>query len=293
MKKYIYSIVFMLLTALTSAQQATVQQVTKTINKTFEVDAKNSLNVVGERAEIFIDVHAKNEIEVSLAIVAKHPDRSTAERELKAMIFKSEAIGKQIYLRNYIETEAGQKPKASLKAVYSIKLPTNCPITVSNYFGEVVISGLSASLNLTSDFSRVSISNYKGKAVLQTKYGSIKLTDISGDFKLSSNRTNMELKNISGNYTIDAAVAKISVNQMEEINEFNLSAKKCQVDLKQLDTEKLQLDFELEKVNLQKASTMELDFIKGENGKSIIKHNKTSKLPVVKIQLQTGSLSIN
>jgi hypothetical protein len=200
--KYILS--FLLLFVLSFGHaQTKLQVVKKNVTKTWPYKEGFEVNIEGEKAEIVVETWSKNEVKVDIILLAKHPDRAIAEKDLDAMHYVTEQHGKNIYFRNYIQVESGQeKPQASLQAIYTVTLPEECPVYLKNNFGDATVNNLTKYLKLNTKFTNVGLNNLSGETHLQTQFGDIEATGLNGKVFIDAKRSDVTLRDITGIFDI-------------------------------------------------------------------------------------------
>lgn len=247
LKKHLFILfILSLLTGIqeTSAQK-TVQVVSKEIEESFEVRDGSDLQIVGERAEIAINGYDGDVVLCQVTLVSKHANVETAKEELNYLKWISEEFGKSIALRNYVELPAGiEKPSSNLKAIYTISVPNNMEIKVSDYFGIIDINFFTGELNITSEFSKVYLSDISGEIDVTSKFGDIRGNNLFGKVELISNRADISLSNISGTFEIDAKVANIELSDFSEVESLEIDASKSKIIF--LNPESNRFNYELE-----------------------------------------------
>ncbi len=210
--------------------QSPLQVVTKTIEKTFPYKNGNEVNIEGEKAEILVETWNRNEVKVLVELVSKHPDRKTAEADLAKMKFTNEQHGDKLYFRNYISKDAA-KPTSDLKAIYTITLPSDCPVYMKNNFGLATVSNLTNALRINSEFSKINLENLSGQIGITTRFGDIEGNKIDGLVSINSRRSDITLHEIKGNWNINAqyGVLKFFTNPSPELLTMNIEAEKSDV----------------------------------------------------------------
>lgn len=210
--------------------QVKLQVITKKIEKQFPYHEGYELNIEGEKAMLDIQGWDKNEVSVTLEIIAKHPDKSVAERDLAAMQYLAQRVKNKIYLRNYLATQEGQTPpEASFETVYHIKAPPGCPVYLKNYFGEAVISNLSNRLRFNGEFSKVDLDNIRGSIDLRSRFGDIFGNHLDGLVNIWSRRSDITLNDIRGSFDITAQYGTLKIFAEDRLLKLNIDAEKSDV----------------------------------------------------------------
>ncbi|MDZ4683350.1 MAG: hypothetical protein SH848_18985 [Saprospiraceae bacterium] len=234
-----YSIAFLLFmllltcaTAPVIAQTIKVQVITKKIEKNFHYKEGYEVNIEGEKAEVNIQTWEKKEIQVVMELIAKHPDKAVAERDLELMKHLAQRVKNKIYLRNYLSSVEGKgksEPEAYLSVKYTITLPGECPVYLKNIFGAANISSLTNRLRVNSEFSRIGLQNLKGSVEIKTRFGDLIGQNLDGWFNIQSRRSDLTLQNISGRFNIQAQYGTIRLFANDDLADLRLDAEKSEV----------------------------------------------------------------
>ena len=235
MKKSLQLGALLLLLGLAAHAQTEVQVVTQVVEKSWPYREGNELNIEGDKAKIVVETWDEPTVRVVLELVAKHPDRVVAERELGYMVHTAEVVGQDIYLRNYLKTPNGDKTtEASITAIYTVTLPDDCPVYLKNNFGNTFVSNLARSLRINSEFSKVRIANVSGEVAVSSRFGQLDGEGIDGNVSLSAHRTNVTLRDIRGNFDIRSKFGTIKLFTdpnllLNELLTLNIEAEKSDV----------------------------------------------------------------
>lgn len=211
--------------------QTNLQVVTKTIEKTIPYKDGYEVNIEGDKAEILVETWDRNEVKVVVSLIAKHPDKSTAEKELGYMVYDNDQHGDKIYFRNYVSVPKGKaKPESNLSAVYTITLPADCPVYLKNNFGLTNVSNLTNYLRINSQYSKIWLENLRGKIGVDTYFGDVEGRFIEGDVSINSRRSDITLHEIRGTWDITSryGLLKFFTNP-DDLLTLNIDAEKSDV----------------------------------------------------------------
>ena len=228
--KNILPVLFILATTGMAQTQTTLHVVSKTIEKVMPYKNGYEVNIEGEKAEIRVDTWEKDQVRVFTELIAKHPDKKTAEQDLDLMEYSAEQHGKNIYFRNYI-SKKGAPPQSELKAIYTITLPADCPVYLKNNFGLSNVSNLTNALTINSEFSKIWLENLRGEIGVTSRFGDITGRKIDGNVVFNTRRSNITLHEIKGNWNINAqyGIMKFFTNPSPELLTMNINAEKSDV----------------------------------------------------------------
>lgn len=191
----------------------TLQVVTKTIEKTFEASQYAKVQVWGERSDIEIMTWGKNEIKATIELTAKHPNRSTAEKDLEALHYTADKKGKTVSLHNFVVlAKNGTKPQSNLKARFTLFVPANCAVEIQNSFGKITLKGLQTqSMQLQTEFCTIELTDLRGTLTAKTQFGALRTENFNGLLSLFAERTDLVLQQIKGECRIRAQYGSLDI----------------------------------------------------------------------------------
>lgn len=210
--------------------QEIVQVVTKTVEETYTYRPGYEVAVEGEKAEIFVETWAKNEVSVRLELTAKHRSLETAKAELENLAFVAERVKNKIYLRNY-RKDKSKTAQSQLIIHYYITLPEECPVYVKNHFGIANISNLRNRLRVIGEYSQININNVEGLLDIRTRFGDILGEHIDGNVTINARRSDITLEDIGGSYTINAQYGVLRLAPNMDLTGLQVNADKSEVHL--------------------------------------------------------------
>ncbi len=273
--------------------QEKVYVVTKTINKSIQWSPNMSLQLTGERAEIYCTTHTQNTIDVKIEIIAENEDKKTAEYDLNKMKWIDKVSGKTIYLRNYVEIARGEtRPQSDLKVIINIVVPETCNVNMVNYFGKINVNNAHSTLSIESKFCPVRLKNITGIVNVNSYFGDISADNIAGTAKFTTNQSDIDLNGISGSLTIQSNLATISIGGMNHPDKTSIQATKSKLILETGDFTKFSFKFDLDNTTINKPDAMKLNFINKDNAKILARFNAETNYPLIDIEFNTGTLII-
>ncbi len=211
------------------AQEIQLQSITKTVEKTFPFKSGFEVNIEGEKAEVDIRTWEKDVVTVQLELVAKHPEVKVAVEDLEKMEFSLDQIGKQIVLKNNIQEDQKETVTSSVKAIYKVFLPADCPVVLSNYFGKAHIQDLTNSIVLKSEFTSINMTNVTGAIGVNTRFGDIIGESLEGEVDIDAHRSDITLSRLGGKFNIDAKYSSIKIYADQSYIDLNINAEKSDV----------------------------------------------------------------
>lgn len=225
-KKYIHlTLLQLIIVTGTIAQKTTLQVVTQTIQKEWAWQLDQTLVINGENAIITVEAWDKNSIQTTTELIAKHPDKKIAERDVLTQKAIAKTTKKTILIGNQLVLEKGMpKPESNLKAKFTIYAPKDCALRIKNRFGSIEVKGIKNTVEINSQFTKLHLQEVKGKVELSSNFGDIVGEQLTGDIKIDANRSDILLDQPSGNFVIAAKYGTVTVLEDKE-RQFDLDIK--------------------------------------------------------------------
>lgn len=212
--------------------QTTLQVVSKNVDKLLDFKSGNSLEINVEKADLTVKSWASSQVKMQVELLAKHPQLETAKKDLNALKFVAETIGKTMYIRNYVAIDKGQaKPTSDLRAVITVWLPAETPIYIKNSFGKTNVQQFNGHVDLSLEFCKTKLSQLKGEVTINTRFGDVEADNLNGKLTITSNRSNLTLKMLRGPTLINATYGKIIVEADRNLTTLTVNGDKADVDI--------------------------------------------------------------
>jgi hypothetical protein len=273
--------------------QVKVQVVSQSVSKKIDYTTGMSLVISGEHADIYCTEIEENTIGIDLEIISKNEDRAMAESDIKKMKWLVEVKAGICYARNYIELAKNEpKPVSSLKAVYHIKIPRNCPVEIRDYFGNIVVDSLQSSLTINSEFTPIRLQDVSGIINVNTVFGDLSIIKINGESTITSNRSNIDMSGLSGKFLIDATSATIHLRDLHNIKTFGLTAQGSAIDLTTHNPFSYTYKLYLSVCELHLPYNLNPDQEKNEKSETRSVYNLKQGLPIIEFNLENSALTI-
>ncbi len=210
------------------AQSDLREVVTKTIEDTYPYSTGSELAVEGEKAEIYVETWAKQQISVRVVLTARHRRLENAKRELENLEFLTEVAGKKIFIKNRRKDTTTQ-PESELTVEYYITLPEECPVYLKSHFGSATISNLRNRLRINGEFSVINMDNVQGLLDIRTRFGDIVGEKIDGNVVINARRSDISLLDVGGTFTINAQYGDLKLSPNLNMRDLRINADKSNV----------------------------------------------------------------
>ena len=197
---------------LTALAQAPVQVVTKVVEKELPYADGQRLRVIAQKADVTLKGWNRPTVSVRLRLVAKHPDRAVAEREVAYHQYTLQPNGSDIELSNrFIIPQRAVKLQSQLKAIYEVSVPAKALIQLNNSFGDMRLSNLSGDVTVKFEFGKLSLDDINGKLTVTSEYGDIDGRGVNATFVCKAEKADINLRELGGRVNLQSRYGKLSI----------------------------------------------------------------------------------
>ena len=223
--KNIFTLLLPLFVTHLTRAQATLEVVTKTIEKILPYNATGSILITGENSTIHVDRWEKPEVRIKVRLITKHRIKSVATEELENIKYLVEKKGNDIYLRNYFLSNEIKSTGCILKVEYELTVPAQCNFIIKNNLGNVDIKNTEGRLTVEAKFGNINLSNVKGAVSINLSVGDIQANQIAGTTVVKANHAHIEMENLFGKYDLKLVNSDLSFKPINRIEQLNVETK--------------------------------------------------------------------
>ena len=189
-----------------------MQVVTKVVEKELPYADGQRIRVMAQKADVTLKGWNRSTVSVRLRLVAKHPDRAVAEREIAYHQYTIQPNGDDIELSNrFVIPQRAGKLQSQLKAVYEISVPAKALIQLTNSFGDVRLNDLSGDISVKFEFGKLSLDDMSGKLTIASEYGDIDGRGVNATFICKAEKADINLRDLGGSSRITSRYGKLSI----------------------------------------------------------------------------------
>jgi hypothetical protein len=251
MKKRIYTpyllLAFILLLSLPKTVEARSDELTKTVEKNFQVDANASLKIDNQFGKIELLNNDKNEVEIFVKITVESTNSDKAQKKLDQIEINISGSSSLVE----VETEflnSRHNFKGSFQIDYTIKAPPSMHLDLENNFGDVYIGEWNGPTDIHVEFGSLTVgklTNEINDINLQFSKGSIGLIN-KGEVELAyADRFNLDrckdlrLRSSFSSVNIETAEqldhrSEYDDVEIEEVNRIEIDASFSSVEIGKL-----------------------------------------------------------
>ncbi len=234
--KAVVGLIALLLATGTLAAQEKIQVVTKTINRSFTLKPGESLAVEAEKADVRVTGWNREEVKLVLRLVAKHPERSVAEKDLPALRYEIDTEGKRKTISNFFRINEGSGGiNSNLQAQYELRVPQRCLLRLRNHYGNVHIEKLSTDLHLAVEFGEIRLDEVKGTIALDVAYGDVVAQRVDATVMGVAKKSNLSFKELAGTLSLESSYGEIAVTTRDALESLSIQATRTAVSFATLD----------------------------------------------------------
>lgn len=292
-RQWLFAVLSILASSVLTAQTTNLHIITKKLDKTFPYQEGYEVNIEGEKADVSIETWSRPEIALSVAFVAKHPDKATAEADIEKIKYIAERVRNKIYVRNYISVPEGDpEPASNLSARYVVKVPESCPVYLKNYFGTANVINLARRFRYQGEFSPVGLENVQGDIDLSTRFGDISGKQLDGNVTINARRSNVILEEIKGRYSIEANYGDVRIlSAAAGLLDLNITGTKSNIFLFDPNLFNHGYTFTAQHGNIYFPSNLRMEFLKNtEEIKKVEFQPRAEYYPNVTISVTFGDI---
>ncbi|MBD2754799.1 DUF4097 family beta strand repeat-containing protein [Spirosoma validum] len=192
--------------------QTSVQVVTKVIEKSLPYTDGQLIQLNAQKADVTLKGWGQSTVVVKLRLIAKHPDRAVAEREVAYHQYVLQNENGQIELSNrFIIPQRAGKLQSQLKAVYEINMPAKALMALTNSFGDIRLNALSGTINVTFEFGKLTLTDIRGKLAIQSTYGDIDGRNLDATLIAKTEKADVILQDLSGTVDIQSHYGNLTL----------------------------------------------------------------------------------
>lgn len=209
--------------------QTKIQVVTKTIEKEIDYREGMRLNISAQKADVRVMGWNRPVLSFKLRLVAKHPDRRIAEKELIFMLYTLKT-GSEVKVDNRFKIpQSYGEVESNLKAYYEVFVPFRCPVVITNTFGETFVGQLQASLNVASEFGKITLENLAGLLEIESHYADVEANKLNVTLNGRLENANVNLMDVGGNGQLQSKYGKLRVVPNNDLNQLRINAARTEI----------------------------------------------------------------
>jgi hypothetical protein len=212
--------------------QTKVQVVTRTIEQTLPCPAGMLVRIKAEKANLRVQGWDKPSVQVTLRLIARHPEREIAEKELPSVRYHIGTSGTTIDLMNYFALPAGAPAiRSDLRAEYIVMMPANNYLEAVNAYGQTTLIGLTSYQKLEQDFGKIALQDLRGHLQATIRYADITGDNLNLNFTCDADKSALRLTDAAGSYTIRNRYGSVSLEPTAELKSAFIDAVRTEVHL--------------------------------------------------------------
>ncbi len=210
--------------------QTPVQVVSKVVEKELAYADGQRIRLNAQKADVSIKGWNRPTVLVKLRLIAKHPDRAVAEREVAYHQYNLQANGNELDLSNrFVIPQRAGKLQGQLKAVYEVSMPAKAILTLTNSFGDVRLSDVSGDINLKFEFGKLMLEDVGGKLAITSDYGDIDGRNLDAQLTLRAEKADVTLRDIGGRSSIKSRYGKLTLLPVLSLGNLTVEAARTEI----------------------------------------------------------------
>ena len=218
----------------TSAGMA--QQKVQVVTKTVIHDLKNLLDsgvvVHAKKAVVEVTGWDKDYIQVELNLIAKHPKKETAEKELDFIQYEILKKRDHYLIKNlFYATNGRTKVKSSLNVSYKLFVPAYQKVVILNEYGSTNLRNLYGAIDLKLNFNEIRLDRIFGLLRAELSYCDLIGNSLDGTIDLNLKRSDLNLQDFAGEVLVQSSFGHTELSPSPLLRSLNVRSKSGQVKL--------------------------------------------------------------
>ncbi|GAB2957310.1 hypothetical protein GCM10027048_24770 [Hymenobacter coalescens] len=210
--------------------QVKVQVVTRTVEQTLPCPISSLVRIRAEKATLRVQAWDKPTVHVVLRLVARHPEREVAEKDLPVARYQMAKTGTLIELVNYFSVPAGAPAiRSDLRAEFTVMMPADTPLEVVNAYGHTTLTGLAGRQKLEQDFGQVTLQDLRGSLQATVRFADINGTNTNMALSCDADKSAVRLLAAGGNYAIRNRYGSVTIEPTAELRSMDVAAERAEV----------------------------------------------------------------
>ena len=232
LKKYFILLSILVLFEGIALSQTKIQVITKTIAKNIPFTVGKTIKIVGEKAAINIQSWDKDYVSANISLIAKHPNKKTAEEDIRFIDYKVAESAELIEISNFFSQKSGYKEITSnLTAKFEIKVPSSCSLSIVDVYGSVSLININGKINIDLNFAQLNMINIGGDLSIKTYYGDIDAESINSTLKLKSEMAEITFRDLLGTCLFETNYGNLSISPNEKLTSLKIDASRTSVQI--------------------------------------------------------------
>jgi hypothetical protein len=170
-----------------------------------------SIHVVNRHGEIKIQGTEVDRIFVTMQKKIRRRTEEEAIEVANALKMVTEQTENNIVLT----TNRGEFKKKRFRTTFTISVPKDADVTVSNTYGLVEI-GQTASTNIHNSYGKVIISDVDGPVNVKNKYDDVNVKNVGADCTIDSNNGSVDVVNIDGTVQVYHRYGSVNLGEISQ-----------------------------------------------------------------------------
>lgn len=271
---------------------------TKSIAKTINVENK-AIIIDAEKANIIIEEIAGENFIVDIRFISKNSNKVLAEKQLEYLNHVINIKNREVFIKTFILISANEELTGSIHTLYTLKIPKNKNISITNSLGDISINNIKGSFIINSKYGKINMQNITGEATIYAQIGEVIIKNSQLNFKLESKYISSYFNSCGGNYTVLANLGSINFTLNPNLSKLTIDASGTEINLSNRDCKEYNLSLIAESgsIFLDNCSIANKSFIKvdtrnSSTGKQEFLYINPILIPSISVKNKFANISL-
>ena len=212
--------------------QQKVQVVTRTLEQRWSCKPNTLVRIRAEKATLRVQGWDKPTVQVVLRLIARHPDRAIAERDLAAAQYRLQQNASAINLVNFFSLPAGAAAvQSDLRAEYTVMMPIDNHLIAANTYGQTTLTELSGHQQLTQDFGQITLRSLRGTVEVVARYADLTATNVEATLTCEANKSAVQLLDVGGVVVVHNQFGSVQAKPTLGLSKLTIDADRTEVTI--------------------------------------------------------------
>jgi hypothetical protein len=244
MKRNLISILLLSL-ALAGYSQRFDGEKSRTIEKQYSTDKSETLAVSNSFGKVQVETWDRNEIAVKVELIGRGSSEREAQKVLDNLEVEINQSASSISFKTVVNSRLKGNNDEGFEVNYTVKLPSDNPIDISNKFGDVFIDDRTGTVKADVAYGALKTERLEGQADVEVSFGSGYLEYLA-DAELEIKYSNVEIDEAKS-IRIEEGFSDLKI---ENVAKLDLQAKYGSVDIASVG--EIQVDIRFSQFQIEK-----------------------------------------
>lgn len=210
--------------------QTKYQVVTRVIEEKHKYNDQ-VISINGQNAKINVKGAKTSQIELTVKLIAKHPNLVLAKKALKDMDFTQQVKSKRIYLNNYVLFKVKPDKQTIYEVIYEITVPEEAELNIKNKPGNVNLQNLKGKIEIDHQMGEVTIKDCFVDLSAKLNVGELEIVRGEINGKLVTEYVSIIMRKCDGDIDLNTQFGTITMHMSKSLKNLKVKGNNTEVNI--------------------------------------------------------------